>query len=212
MSLQIYDTGLIKKIEKWTSNTNVHIYGPEETTRLIEILSDESNDSPIKLPIIAITHQGGYTLDNSNKRPLSFDGKLLSVQNGNALSIGALPITIPYRVNIYTGKYAEADAYCRELMFAIINHPTFKVRIPYNGIEQEFNANIYVKSGVEERSDFGQVLSVGKLYRMAFNIEITDAYLWDVKLEPIVEIDADGDISLTIVSDGTDVVTEEIKI
>ena len=54
MSIYLYDEALIRKLQNWTANTQINIYGPEQTSRMFEVIGDKTNDTPIKLPIIAI--------------------------------------------------------------------------------------------------------------------------------------------------------------
>ena len=64
MSAYYYDTALLEKIKKWTDGTNITITGVNETKRLFEVVADGNQDKPIKLPLIAITRNGGYTILN----------------------------------------------------------------------------------------------------------------------------------------------------
>ena len=47
MSAYLYDTAIVQKLNKWTERTNVHIYGPEQTRQLYQILADTNKDKPI---------------------------------------------------------------------------------------------------------------------------------------------------------------------
>lgn len=76
MATYIYDEALLKKIKYWTQSSNVHVYSSNETQNLFEVMADESNDSPIELPIITIRRDRGYNIidGGTTKRPLSYDG------------------------------------------------------------------------------------------------------------------------------------------
>lgn len=74
ISVNLYDEGLLQKLNYWTEKTNVTVYNVEESSRLIEVLADKTNDKNIKLPIIAIRRPNGFTITNPNKKPLTFDG------------------------------------------------------------------------------------------------------------------------------------------
>jgi len=76
MATYLYDEALVKKIKHWIQSTNVHVYGSNETQNLFEVIADESNDSPIELPIITIRRDRGYNIidGGTTKRPLSYDG------------------------------------------------------------------------------------------------------------------------------------------
>lgn len=80
MATYLYDEALIKKLKHWTEASNVHVYGADETRNLFEVMADESNDSPIELPIITIRRNRGYTIidGGTTKRPLSYDGHSIS--------------------------------------------------------------------------------------------------------------------------------------
>ena len=54
MSINLYDTALVNKFKKWTTNTSVVVTAPEETRRLFEWKADSTNDKPIDLPLIAL--------------------------------------------------------------------------------------------------------------------------------------------------------------
>ena len=47
MALYFYDTALINKLRYWTDKTDLHIYGPDETRRLFEVIGDTTRDSKI---------------------------------------------------------------------------------------------------------------------------------------------------------------------
>ena len=54
MSISLYDEALTEKFKHWTNNTTLQITSPNETTRLFTMIGDQNNDTPIKLPLIAI--------------------------------------------------------------------------------------------------------------------------------------------------------------
>ena len=76
MATYIYDEALLQKIKGWTQSSNLHVYGVEETRNLFEVMADESNDSPIELPIISLRRNRGYTITEAGttRRPLSYEG------------------------------------------------------------------------------------------------------------------------------------------
>ena len=72
MSISIYDKALLEKLQDWTADTNIHVYGTDETRRLFQVVADEHQDQ-IKLPILAI-RRSGYEVLNKNMRQLSYNG------------------------------------------------------------------------------------------------------------------------------------------
>ena len=69
ISVNLYDEGLLQKLKYWTEKTDVTVYNVDESSRLIEVLANKTNDKSIKLPIIAIRRPNGFTITNPNKKP-----------------------------------------------------------------------------------------------------------------------------------------------
>lgn len=209
MSAFLYDTALLQKFNRWTENTDVHVYGPEQTRQLFQILADTKRDKPIELPIITIVRQGGYTIVNPNKKPLSYDGLYVTDKSSDihhVLQLNAIPIQLEYQVNVYTRKYQEADAYMRELVFNLINYPKLQITIPYHGADIVHNCSIEINTTVEDNSSMSERLDVGQMTRLSLSFSILDAYLWDTRLKPFLTLDG----GLIIHSSDDDIVPEEL--
>ena len=191
MSVSIYDKALVSKIKKWTEKTNDTILSPEQSTRLLEIISDENNDEPLKLPLIAISREGGYSLNSITKQPKTYGGMRLYADDGNVAQLNIIPITINYRIDIYTRYLIEADAYTREFIFNLINHPTIQIVVPYNGIEFPHNCTVYLRDTVEDNSDIPERLISGQFTRLTLRIYIDDAYLFDTSIKTAKYIEND---------------------
>ena len=189
--VNLYDEALLAKLNKWTEKTELHIYGPEETRRMLEVIADNTNDKPIKLPIVCLRRKGGYTILNINKKPLTYDGLVIkgNVEERTAMVLNAIPISIQYQLDIYTRYLKEADAYCRDFIFNIINHPNVQVVVPYNDANFVHNSTIRVSADVEDNSDIPERLITGQFTRMSLSLDIDDAYLWDTKVRKNIELD-----------------------
>lgn len=192
MSVKLYDDALLAKLKNWTAGTQLYVTGVNETKRLFEVLSDKNNDNPLKLPIIALSRSGGYTLLNKNKRPLTFDGSTVALSTQAGAKLNAIPISISYQIDVYTRYLEEADEYARNLVFNIINYPKFTVEIPYEDLHLLHDANIRLASDVEDNSDIPERLAPGQFTRFTMNLTVDDAYLFDVRIKnniSIVELD-----------------------
>ena len=189
--VNLYDEALLAKLNKWTEKTELHVYGPEETRRMLEVIADNTNDKPIKLPIVCLRRKGGYTILNINKKPLTYDGLVIKgdVEERTAMVLNAIPISIQYQLDIYTRYLKEADAYCRDFIFNIINHPNVQVVVPYNDANFVHNSTIRVSADVEDNSDIPERLIAGQFTRMSLSLDIDDAYLWDTKIRKNIELD-----------------------
>ena len=183
MSVQLYDDALLNKLNKWTAGVNATITGVNDTRRLFETISDASNDRNIKLPLIALSRQGGYTILNKNKRPLSYSALTLAASEPKSAKLNIIPIGISYQLDIYTKYLQEADEYARNFIFNIINYPKLTVEIPYEDLGLTHDANIRITSDVEDNSDIPERLIPGQFTRFSLGINIDDAYLFDVRVK-----------------------------
>lgn len=190
MATKLYDDQLVAKLKEWSQKTKIQVYGPSETRRLFEIIADSTDDKPITLPIICLSRVGGYEILNMNKRPLTYDGLTKDATIARSLQLNAIPINIPYQLDVYARYYDEADNYMRDIVFNIINHPTFEITIPYNDARIVHNANIRLASNVENNSDIPERLIPGQFSRLTIDISLDDAYLWDARVRNNYLIDS----------------------
>ena len=183
MSISLYDNALIEKIKSWTNKTSIHVYGTDETASVFGILADETNDTPLKLPIITLSHAGSfYDVNVPNKQPLSYDGATLDANYEKSLQLNAIPISIEYQLDVYTRYYKEADEIIRNLIFNIINFPKVTVEIPYNDQKILHDSAISLAETVIDNSDIPLRLIKGQFTRLSLNFSLNDAYIWDVRV------------------------------
>ena len=188
MAVRFYDDALLAKLRKWTPEHQVQLTGVNETRRLFEIVADKSNDSPIKLPLIALSRNGGYTIQSKYKQPKSYNGSLIQATMDNGARLNAIPIGISYQLDIYSRYLAEADEYARNIVFNIINYPKLNIEIPYENVGITHDANIRLTTDVEDNSDIPERLIPGQFTRFTIGIDIDDAYLFDVRVKDNMSI------------------------
>lgn len=189
MSVALYDKALVEKLNKWSKDTNLTITGPNETKRLFQVVTDTTNDSPIKLPLISITRKGGFEILSTEKRPLTFDGLDLEANENKSMQLNAVPIRIEYQLDVYTRYLEEADQYIRNLVFNIINYPKLQVILPYMNKNYVHDANIRLTSEISDNSDIPERLISGQFTRWSIPLFIDDAYLWDIRVRDNYKID-----------------------
>lgn len=188
MGVKLYDDALLDKLKRWTAGTHLSITGVDESRRLFEVISDSTNDKTIKLPIIALSRNGGYKILNKNKQPRTYDGALMQLTSQTGVKLNQIPIGISYQIDIYTRYLQEADEYARNLIFNIINYPKLNVSIPYEDRGLTHDANIRLISDVEDNSSIPERLIPGQFSRLTLGIDIDDAYLWDVRIKDNLSI------------------------
>lgn len=189
MGAYLYDEALLAKLKYWTEDTNVHVYSPEDSRQLFSVLADTSGDKPIQFPIICLNRNGGYEVTNTSKKPTTYNGKILDVTESKSTMLNVIPITLSYRLDVYTRFLKEADMYARNLVFNIINYPSLTIKVPYRETGFEHRATIRLSENVEDTSGQSIRLSVGQLTRFSLYITIDDAYLWDVRVVNNVSLD-----------------------
>ena len=189
MAIKLYDDAVTEKIRKWTSSTDITIYSPNDTENLFKTIADKNNDKPIKLPIICIRRNGGYIINNANKKPSSFDGLNMRFNKDRSQWLNFIPITINYTLDVYTRYLEEADEYMRNIIFNLINYPKLTISIPYENLNFPHDSNIRIASEVMDNSDIQQRLNFGQFTRLTLNMNIDDAYLWDVRTKDNYQID-----------------------
>lgn len=188
MGVRYYDEALLNKLKKWTAGTEMQITGVNETKRLFEVLADKHDDRQIQLPIIALSRSGGYTILSKYKQPLSFAGSTMVLNEKKGAKLNAIPIGISYQLDIYTRLLEEADEYARNIVFNIINYPKLTIEIPYESLGLIHDANIRLKTDVEDNSDIPERLIPGQFTRLTIGIDIDDAYLFDVRIKDNLSI------------------------
>lgn len=201
MSVQLYDKAFVEKLNNWTKDSNITILTTSDMEELIRVAADQHNDSPISLPAIILSRPGGFTVLDTTKRALSFDGATLDANQDTACTLNAIPISIPYQIDVYTRYFSEADDYIRNLVFNIINYPKLDVNIPYHGKNYHHDANIRMESEVDNNSDIPERLFQGQFTRLTIKLNIDDAYLFDIRYRDVYQIKTDVVTSSSIVED-----------
>ena len=193
MGVYLYDEALVAKIKNWTENTNIHLYGPDDSKRLKEVMADESSDSPLQLPLLSISRSGGYQILNPNKKRMTYDGLMYDSTIQKSVTLNAIPINLSYQIDVLTKYQKEADAYMRNLIFNIINFPILKIVIPYNDRRINHNAAIRIITDVIDNSS--DRLAYGQFTRFSIGIGIDDAYIWDTRIRDNISIEFEFDES-----------------
>lgn len=180
MAIRFYDDALTNKIEKWVKDPNMKILKPSESSRLFQLRADQTNDSPLTLPLIAISRDNDFEIISTAKRPLTYDGGHLAANCEKSELLNGIPIRLSYQLDIYCKYFAEADEYVRNFIFNIINYPNLHIEIPYNNSNIVHDSTVLVESTVSDNSDIPERLISGQFTRMSIRLTIDDAYLFSV--------------------------------
>lgn len=180
MAIRYYDDVLAAKLKRWNPTANLRVLKPNEVKRLFSLSAEDTKDKPLTLPFIALSRNNDLEIETNIKTPKSYAGLKLRQTESETMLLNAIPVRPQYQLDIYTKTVEEGDEYLRQYLFKLINNPVIKIVIPYNGVEIEQIANIRVLSTVSDTSEISERLFPGQFNRWTIQLEIQDAFLYDV--------------------------------
>lgn len=181
MSARYYDEAFLNKIKSWTTDIATQLYTTEESKEVFKVLSDESGDNPINLPLIALRRIGGFHIKNTTKKHLMYDGKTIASTDEKSIMLNAIPIDLKYQIDIYARKQSECDEITRNLIFNLITFPVLHIELPYYGTNIIHDSSIELLNDVDDNSDIAERLSFGQFTRYSLGAVVDDAYLFDIR-------------------------------
>lgn len=180
MSIGLYDDALYNKINKWVKDPNMRILKVDESTRLFQMISDQTNDKPIQLPLIALSRDSSIRILTPQKQELSYNGMKIYSDENISVQVNAIPIELKYQLDIYTRGRAEGDEYVRNFVFNFINSPKLIVDVPYNNLGFQHTSNLYLDENIQDNSDIKEHLFSDQFVRYTLTLYIDDAYLFSL--------------------------------
>jgi hypothetical protein len=183
MAVSYYDDAVTEKIKGWIADSSsLRVLSPDESNRLIQVQAEDSNDKPLKLPLIAISRNKDIEIESTIKQNKSFDGFILKSDSKTATTVhlNVIPIKTTYQLDIYTKKQIEADEYVRQYLFKLINNPQIIIEIPYNNYIVRHTANLRVLNTVSDTSDISTHIFPGQFYKWTIQLELQDGFLFSI--------------------------------
>lgn len=183
MAISYYDEAVTQKIKGWLAdNSKLRVLAPDETTRLFQLAAEDSNDKPLKLPLIAISRNKDIEIESAIKQNKSFDGLVIAKDKTTAetVHLNVIPVKTTYQLDLYTKKRIEADEYVRQYLFKLINNPQIIIDIPYNGYLVRHTANLRVLNTVSDTSDIPNHVFPGQFYKWTIQLELQDGFLFSI--------------------------------
>jgi hypothetical protein len=185
MAISYYDDAVTEKIKGWIADSSsLRVLSPDESNRLIQVQAEDSNDKPLKLPLIAISRNKDIEIESTIKQNKSFDGYILkkdsTTTDTTTVHLNVIPIKTTYQLDIYTKKQIEADEYVRQYLFKLINNPQIIIEIPYNNYIVRHTANLRVLNTVSDTSDISTHIFPGQFYKWTIQLELQDGFLFSI--------------------------------
>ena len=184
MAVKYYDDIIAARIKKWApTNEKLRVLKPDEVKRYFETRADDTKDAPLTLPCITLSRNNDINLLLNIKNSRSYDGYKVEQTEEATKVINVIPIKLQYQIDIYTKTAEEGDEYVREYLFKLINYPTIRVEIPYNNEDTKYIshvANMRVLNSISDTSGISERLFPGQFTRWTIQIELQDAFLFNV--------------------------------
>jgi hypothetical protein len=183
MAINYYDEAVTQKIKGWLADSSqLRVLSPDESTRLLQLQAEDTNDQPLKLPLIAISRNRDLDIESTIKQNKSFDGLIIGKDATTATTVhlNVIPIKTTYQLDIYTKKRIDADEYVRQYIFKLINNPQIIIEIPYNNYRVRHVANLRVLSPVSDTSDIPTHVFAGQFYKWTIQLELQDGFLFSI--------------------------------
>ena len=183
MAISYYDEAITQKIKGWLADSSkLRVLSPDESTRLIQLQAEDSEDQPLKLPLISISRNKDIEIESAIKQNKSFDGLVIGkgATGTSTIHLNVIPVKTTYQLDIYTKKRLEADEYVRQYLFKLINNPQIIIEIPYNNYIVKHTANLRVLNTVSDTSDISTHIFPGQFYKWTIQLELQDGFLFSI--------------------------------
>lgn len=185
VSVYAYDKALVEDLRARFKTTNkdskinqtVQI-GP--TDQMFNILG-QLNDDKVIMPFISLERLD-WQLNLDRQGFQTFVGEQVFTRIGpdnKPIEVRAqvIPITINYRLSVWSEDRITNDALIRELLFYYHLRPSLMAYIGH-GLNIAHKFNIYFNSGIEDNSDIANHNNRGTYFRQDLTLYTDDAYLW----------------------------------
>lgn len=168
-------------------NKNVQI-GP--TSQMFNIIGSLDDDNII-LPFVSLERlDWQLNLDRQGFQTFIGDEVYTRLDSQNQpveVRAQVIPITINYRLCVWSKDRITNDALCREILFYYHLRPSLMVYVGH-GINMKHKFNIYFNSGIEDNSDIANHINNGTYFRQDMTFYTDDAYLWRANWQNKVSI------------------------
>lgn len=185
VSVYAYDKALVEDLRARfkTANKDSKInqtvqIGP--TDQMFNILG-QLNDDKVIMPFISLERLD-WQLNLDRQGFQTFVGEEVYTRIGpdnKPIEVRAqvIPITINYRLSVWSEDRITNDALIRELLFYYHLRPSLMAYIGH-GLNIAHKFNIYFNSGIEDNSDIANHNNRGTYFRQDLTLYTDDAYLW----------------------------------
>lgn len=199
VSVYAYDLALVEDLRarfkredgNQIVNDTVQIGSPDNMFDILGTL----NDDQVVMPFIGL-QRVDWQLNMDRQGFQTFIGeqvyeKISPVDNLPVeVRAQVIPITINYRLTVWSVDRITNDALVRELLWYYHLRPSLMVYVGH-GLNIAHKFNIYFNSGIEDNSDIANHKNGGTYFRQDMTLYTDDAYLWKARHDEKVAIEPD---------------------
>lgn len=175
-------------------------------SRMFDILGRMNKDKII-MPFVSLERiDWSLNLDRQGYQTFVGDEVYIRRDAENKLTeirAQVIPITINWRLSVWSTDRITNDALIRELLFYYHLRPSLMVTVGH-GLNMKHKFNIYFNSGIEDNSDLANQGTNGVYFRQDLTLYTDDAYLWHANYQPLVEIIPGLNFSYSSIEQATD--------
>lgn len=169
-------------------NDTVQITNPDRAFEILGTL----NDDQVVLPFVSLERQN-WQLNLDRQGYQTFIGEEIITRMGPdnlpvEIRMQVIPITINYKLSVWTKDRVTNDALMRELLFYYHLRPSLLAYIPH-GLNIAHKFNIYFNSDIEDNSDIANHPNHGNYFRQDVSCYTDDAYLFHANYQERVAIE-----------------------
>lgn len=178
-------------------NENVQIGSPELMFNILGSLEEDN----VVMPFISLQRLD-WNLNMDRQGFQTFIGDKVYTRLGvddkpTQVRAQVIPITINYRLSVWSVDRITNDALVDELLWYYHLRPSLMVYVG-KGMNVAHKFNIYFNSGIEDNSDIANHINRGTYFRQDLTFYTDDAYLWRANWQDTVKIDTNISFSYDV--------------
>lgn len=173
MSIYLYEQSLVESLRKVTGDKRIHVIPPEQSILYLA----EFNKDKVVLPAILLS-RNSMSLTDTRNQVAALKGETTRLEkDATVVKAQVVPVKIEWSLDVYAADRITCDEIIRELVFYFIQHPCFKIRVPYNlDIEQEFS--VFLSDDIQDNSDLVEFPNHGEVFRETLTLYTDDAHFY----------------------------------
>ena len=173
MSVYLYEESIVDELRKITGDDRIHIISPDQSISFFAQLKDDK----VKYPAVVMS-RSSIRLGEYKNQVQRLKGQTAKIDDDNYIVKAQLvDMRIEWNIDIYAVDRYSCDEIFRELVFYIITHPRFSVKVPYN-LDIDQNFDLFVMDDVVDNTDLNEFKNRGEYFRMTFTIYTENAHLF----------------------------------